>query len=326
MWNSLRLAALFVFLFNSFHSTLSLPISKPQQCNGHAELCERKYGNTTFLGAHDAFAVSTDPWALGRNQEFTVHEQLQLGVRMLQVQAHMQEDGLHFCHTSCLIFDGGTVLKFLKRIHTFLLYNPDEVVTLIIANPEQIAPKIFEAVFDESGVAPFAYIPPQTLMKRDDWPTLGDMISSGKRVVVFMDKGFETTSPPDGTLQLPVSAPEVEPTYIIPQFPVMWEDPYDPDDSEFPCRVDRTQGPLKPNEQLNLVNHNLNHNLLNIGHGIRLPNRSSADVTNRATSIIEHASHCAPFVNDNNPNFVLLDWINIGQGMRAVNMLNGFDH
>lgn len=32
-------------------------------CNGHAALCDRKYGNTTFLGSHDSFAVSTSVFA-----------------------------------------------------------------------------------------------------------------------------------------------------------------------------------------------------------------------------------------------------------------------
>ena len=48
-----------------------------------------------------------------------------------------------------------------------------------------------------------AYVPPLPVMSRDDWPTLGEMIESGKRVVIFMDKGAET-----------------EPTvnFILPQF------------------------------------------------------------------------------------------------------------
>ncbi|KAJ3862515.1 hypothetical protein EV359DRAFT_45003, partial [Lentinula novae-zelandiae] len=32
-------------------------------CNGHAELCTRPYGNTTFLGSHDSYAFSSDPFA-----------------------------------------------------------------------------------------------------------------------------------------------------------------------------------------------------------------------------------------------------------------------
>ena len=37
--------------------------SRAQLCNGHAELCERKYGNVTFLGSHDSFAFSGNPFA-----------------------------------------------------------------------------------------------------------------------------------------------------------------------------------------------------------------------------------------------------------------------
>ncbi|EDR02589.1 uncharacterized protein LACBIDRAFT_308202 [Laccaria bicolor S238N-H82] len=33
-------------------------------CNGHAELCTRRYSNVTFMGAHDSFAYSIDPLAV----------------------------------------------------------------------------------------------------------------------------------------------------------------------------------------------------------------------------------------------------------------------
>ena len=26
-------------------------------CNGHAELCSRSYGNVTYVGAHDSYAI-----------------------------------------------------------------------------------------------------------------------------------------------------------------------------------------------------------------------------------------------------------------------------
>lgn len=28
----------------------------PSTCNGHSELCDRSYGNITFIGAHDSYA------------------------------------------------------------------------------------------------------------------------------------------------------------------------------------------------------------------------------------------------------------------------------
>ncbi|KAJ8088934.1 hypothetical protein PM082_014181 [Marasmius tenuissimus] len=59
-------------------------------CNGRAELCNRGYGEVTFLGAHNSFAASQSIFALARNQELNVVAQLNnFGVRFLQGQAHM---------------------------------------------------------------------------------------------------------------------------------------------------------------------------------------------------------------------------------------------
>jgi hypothetical protein len=142
-------------------------------------------------------------------------------------------------------------------------------------------------------------------MSRDDWPTLADMIESGKRVVIFMDQGAE-------------AEPTVD--FILPQFKMLWEDKFDPTNSKFPCKVDRTAGPLAPSQQLSLINHNLNVNIL----GIRIPDRLSSPNTNTVDSILSHSAHCALYTEDRNPNFVMLDFVNVGQGMDAVNRLNGF--
>jgi hypothetical protein len=91
MFSSLRLAA-FAFISLSFTPSvlgLTIPMKRAQLCNGHAELCERKYGNVTFLGSHDSFAFSGNPFALARTQEVELDAQLTLGVRMLQAQSHM---------------------------------------------------------------------------------------------------------------------------------------------------------------------------------------------------------------------------------------------
>ena len=37
-----------------------------------------------------------------------------------------------------------------------------------------------------------------------------------------------------------------------------------------------------------------------------------------------NAAGCAQFANGRAPNFVLLDFVNIGQGKQAVDQLNGF--
>jgi hypothetical protein len=46
-------------------------------------------------------------------------------------------------------------------------------------------------------------------MKQSDWPTLGQLIDSGKRVVVFLDSGADVSS-------VPFILPEFEMVRLIP--------------------------------------------------------------------------------------------------------------
>jgi len=314
MFFSLRLAALTLFIITNLNVVfgLTIPLVKrsDQLCNGHTELCDRPYGNITFVGAHDSFASSYNPFALSRTQEVDVSSQLRQGVRLLQVQAHMNGKDVHFCHTSCILYDGGKVQNYFRKVKNFLDRHPNEVVTIIIANPENVTTSVWQPIFESTGFADMAYVPPQSSpMMRDQWPTLREFLDTGKRLVIFIDKGAE-----DNT-----AVP-----YLFSQFTVMWEDAYDPIDSKFPCKVDRTSGPLLPSQQLNLMNHNLDFELIPIGHGLRIPDRLNTPRTNSIYSIMAHASHCAPLVNDLYPNFVLLDFVNIGQAQEAVARLNGF--
>ncbi|TEB26200.1 PLC-like phosphodiesterase [Coprinellus micaceus] len=282
-------------------------------CNGRSELCDRKYGNVTFLGAHDSFAHSPNPFALSRTQEVPLTEQLNLGARLLQAQSHMVDGKLHFCHTSCGLFDGGLVEDYLRTVKTWMDKNPNEVITFIFTNPGNVSvSEVWKPLFEKTGMDKLAYIPPSPVMSRDDWPTLREFITGGKRLIIFLDKGADNRVNP-------------EQEYILPQFKMVWEDPYNPTDASFPCKVDRTAGPLSPTDQLYLINHNLNFDILPFFKpGFKLPDRLNSPRTNGIYSIYSHALNCAAIMNNKNPNFVLTDFTNVGQAMAAVNFLNGF--
>ncbi|KAA1467265.1 PLC-like phosphodiesterase [Dentipellis sp. KUC8613] len=278
-------------------------------CNGHAELCDRSYGNVTFVGAHDSFAFSSDPLALARDQEVSVPDQLSLGVRLLQAQAHENNGVIHFCHTSCALFDGGTVEAYLENVATFLNNNPNEVLTLLFTNPEGLSlPDVWAPAFQQSGVADFAYVPPHVPMKQSEWPTLGSLIDSGKRVVVFLDAGADGT---DGSVD-----------YILPEFEMIWETPFSITNASFPCSVDRIAGPLSTEDHMYMINHSLNINLFD--SGIIISDPEDAPTTNGITSILANANGCAPLGGGRYPSFVLLDFVNIGQGIQAADIMNGF--
>ncbi|EJF63689.1 PLC-like phosphodiesterase [Dichomitus squalens LYAD-421 SS1] len=241
------------------------------------------------------------------DQQVDIPTQLGLGVRLLQAQAHVNDGVLHFCHTSCLLFDGGTVEDYLNKVHDFLTANPNEVLTLLFTNPEGASlPDLWDPPFQASGIADLAYVPPSIPVKQSDWPTLGDLIDSGKRVIVFLDAGADTDR----------SVP-----YILPEFEMVWETPFSVTDATFPCSVDRINGPLSTEDHMYMINHSLNKNILDTG--IIVSDPKDAPTTNSVSSILANAGGCEGFAAGRAPNFVLLDFVNLGQGLDAVNQLNG---
>ncbi|KAF9003923.1 PLC-like phosphodiesterase [Cyathus striatus] len=297
-----------VALFVQGSLAAHIPAKRASICNGYAELCSRRYSNVTVIGAHDSFAFSKDPLAVARDQQVDVPTQLRLGVRLLQAQAHMKNGIIHFCHTNCALFDGGTVQAYLSTVKTFLDANPNEVLTLIVTNPEGLSvADVWKPAFDNSGITPLTYVPPIVPIKQSDWPTLGEMINNGKRVVVFMDYGADTSKV----------------NFILPEFQVIWETPFSVTNPAFPCSVDRTSGPLATADHSYMINHSLNKNVLPIGDGVLVSDPGDAPTTNGVASILANVNGCLLLGSNRNPQFILLDFVDIGQGLQAANMLNG---
>ncbi|KAF5366458.1 hypothetical protein D9758_009806 [Tetrapyrgos nigripes] len=274
-------------------------------CNGRAELCSRPYGNTTFLGSHYSWFVSNDPFAVERSQEVDIPSQLNLG--LLTRTTLVPGRTASYISVIVLLFDGGLVgTDYLSQVKTFLDANPNEVLTLLFINRVEglSITDLWKPAFDNSGLTPFIYVPPHQPMKRSEWPTLGELIDSGKRVIVFMDTGA------DGSVD-----------FILPELPMLWEPPTDPTDPSFPCSVNRIEGPLSTEDHLSMLNHNLDINLFN---AILIGDRGNASTTNCITSILANANGCAPLAGGVAPNFVMLDWVNVGQGKAAVDRLNGY--
>lgn len=161
-------------------------------CNGRSEYCTRSYSNITFVGSHDSAFVGPLPQ---QNQNIDIKAQLDMGIRYLQVQTHRSIlDGniIELCHTSCLLEDAGTLKSFLTTIKNWLDTNPNEVVSLLLTNGDSIAITEFGDTFSGSGIDNYAYVPFANPLLISDWPTLGDMISRGKRLVVFLGKKHQS--------------------------------------------------------------------------------------------------------------------------------------
>ena len=155
-------------------------------CNQHAEYCDLRYSDITFMGSHDSPFVGN---LLSDNQELSVTAQMDMGIRFLQSQTHNDEDGtLSMCHTNCVLRNAGPVASYLETVKEWLDAHPDEVVTLLITNGDRVDMSRFDDAFVASGLKSYAYVPPTSpdWLPMDQWPTLRELIESGKRLIVFI--------------------------------------------------------------------------------------------------------------------------------------------
>jgi len=63
----------------------------------------------------------------------------------------------------------------------------------------------------------------------------------------------------------------------------VWETPYSVTDSSFPCKVDRTAGPLPDADHMYMINHSLNTKLFG-SNSLIVPDYSKAKTTNSVAS------------------------------------------
>ncbi|KAG5926301.1 hypothetical protein E4U42_003448 [Claviceps africana] len=269
-------------------------------CNGHHELCQKKYSDVTFIGSHNSAFVGP---TLTHNQFVSVTDQLKLGVRFLQAQTHNKGGTIEMCHTYCWELDSGSLATYLREIAAWMNSNPREVVTLLLTNGDGIPVHEYDAVFESTGLKKHVFYPGgRRRISKTEWPTLGQLIDAKTRLVVFMDY-FTDRSRVD---------------YIINQFDHYWETPYGITDKNFPtCRVDR---PLFGNPQrlMGIMNHMLN---FKIGD-IVFPDQMDAQKTNSLDSITKQVYLCES-QGKPQPNVILLDYINVGEAQKAQLTFNG---
>ncbi|EPQ60366.1 PLC-like phosphodiesterase [Gloeophyllum trabeum ATCC 11539] len=275
-------------------------------CNGHAELCDRSYGNVTFVGAHDSYAVGTNN--LAANQDYNITQQLNDGIRMLQMQAHNNGGTIQLCHTSCSLYNGGTLQDYLTTVKTWLDANPNDVLSLLIVNSDDLPPSQYDAVFKTVGLDTMSYTPASSPITQSSWPTLGSMIDSGKRLVTFMDASADFTAVP----------------YIIDEFTNIWETAYDVTDTTFNCEVNRSKGDTST--EMYLINHFLDQLVL----GNPVPDVGNAASTNAVSgvgSLGQQVATCAAQYG-RNPNFMLVDFYEYGGGsvFQVAASANGVDY
>jgi len=213
-----------------------------------------------------------------------VLNQLNDGIRMLQGQTHYNSttNTISYCHTSCDLLNAGTAQEYFTNITSWVQAHPYDVVTLLIGNSDFIGVGNYTAPLEASGLSQYAYIPSQVPMRISSWPTLSSMILTHKRVVIFMDYNANQTEVP----------------YILDEFSQMWETPFSPTNSSFPCSQQRPPGidREQAEQRMYTANHNLNTEISLAGTSLLVPTTPLINETNAVNgtgSLGLMANNCA---------------------------------
>lgn len=225
-----------------------------------------------------------DGW-LAPNQLHGIEQQLADGVRGLLIDTYDDDGTPMLCHSRCS-FGKRPLLDAFTAIAAFMDANPAEVLSLIIEDYLSVTDSV--AVFEASGLSAYVY----THQPGSAWPTLGQMIDSGQRLLVTAQDG----APP--------------PAWYHNVWALAWDTPYSfKAASDFSCAENRGSR----SNDLFLLNHWLENPLAN--------DKLSAEA-NQYDLLLGRARECQA-ESGKFPNFIAVNHYSIGDLFRVVDELNG---
>jgi hypothetical protein len=259
------------------------------RCNGSSLLCDRAFDAVSYPTSHNAFTNADEGWAVP-NQKHGIARQLKDGVRGLMLDTYNFEGTPHLCHASCDLNEGAKwrepLVDGLIRVRDFLEDNPGEVVSFI-----------FEAYISEADTAVAmaaagldAYVHEQAVGA--PWPTLQQLIDSGKRLVVFTD---------DSAAALP---------WHLYVWDFAWETNFSfAAIEDFTCGINRGS---------------MANSLFILNHFLTGPFGGSDTLAGRAnlSSVFQPRAEQCQSESGRLPNFVTVDFVNIGALYEVVESLN----
>lgn len=262
-------------------------------CNGAPALCARRFDQVSYPTSHNAFAT-WERFTLFFNQWDDMEAQLAHGIRGLMLDAWtFDADGngtiapgeTFLCHADCA-WARRPLDEGLAVIRDFLAAHPGQIVTLIFES--YVAPADVAAAFDRVALTPYAL----AHAPGDPWPTLGEMVESGKRLVVLSDR-TGAGSPP----------------WYVNVWTVAFETHFTAATrADFSCSPNRGS----PSNGLFILNHFLTRNAAVPGE---------AAVTNANPYLVERARQCWR-ERSRLPNFPTVDFATTGGVVAASRALD----
>lgn len=299
-------------------------------CNGHVLLCDRRFDDVVIAATHNSMSAAEEGFlsanhATGiipqldagyRGLLIDLHygldsdrtpvvvtdrappgpeerEQLvrQLGDAAVRSAEQLRQQNLeaggareiYLCHGLCEL--GATRFSSeLERIRAWLERNPREVLFIIIQ--DEVAPSDVADAFEEAGLIGYQH----TQALEEPWPTLHQMIDSGRRLVVMAENETGDVS------------------WYHDVFTFVQETPYSFEAVEdFNCGPNRGE----PNSPLFMINH-----------WVTPPLATAGDRANSAEVLLDRLEVCKQ-VRGMSPNILAVDFSMRGDAIEIVARLNG---
>lgn len=265
-------------------------------CNGAASLCAKPYDQVAYATTHNAFANAPHGFVFNRNQTYDMTRQMQDGIRGLMLDAHPYLGTVYLCHGENLCALGNESLADgLTEVKSFLDAHPQNVITLIFES--YVSASDIAAVFQQVGLLDPAHPASDYLYTYTGgaWPTLGALIDSGERIVVFSDVNEQASYP----------------WYHYLWNTLVFETPFSAATvNDFTCTDNRGS----PNNDLFILNHFLTG-----------PLGASPDLAAQANVnplFVNRALACQSFYG-RIPNFPTVDYYEVGNVFDVTATLNG---
>ncbi|KAI5665751.1 hypothetical protein M9H77_15604 [Catharanthus roseus] len=161
------------------------------------------FNKYAFLTTHNAFAIEGEPSHTGvprltfNNQEDTVTQQLNNGVRGLMLDTYDFDGDIWLCHSfkgKCHDYTAfEPAIDTLKEIEAFLSANPSEIVTIILEDYVE-TPNGLTKVFTDAGLMKYWFPLSKMPKNGQDWPLVTDMVANNQRLLVFTSKSAKEQS------------------------------------------------------------------------------------------------------------------------------------
>jgi Phosphatidylinositol-specific phospholipase C, X domain len=260
-------------------------------CNGHPELCDRRFDSVAFATTHNSYNYEIGfSQFFAPNQDFDVARQLRDGVRALMLDVYDESGELVVYHGFALT--GSEPLSVpLEHLHEFLDSNSREIVSIIFETT--VDGNTISNALTDAGLIDYVH----TQSTGAPWPTLSNMIESGKRLVIFTENQALAGTPP----------------WFHYAWGNIFDTPYDfGSQADFSCDINRGNS----GNALFLVNHWVS--LPIVGTGIK----DSAAVVNDEGVLWPRVQNCMA-QNGHIANFVAVDFYRQGDLFRVVDSING---